>query len=151
MPIIKIDNNEYDLDTLPQKAKEQLQSIQYVDAELQRLQAQVAAMQTARIAYGKALQEALINAPSPTEGDTLKLGWHSNPMPDFLPCAPSQSDLQTNADLQQLAAESMGWQPLAEGAYLHLGAKDNAEAQQILHVVGIPDIALAGLNVLLLT
>ena len=74
MPIIKIDNKEYDFDTLPQQAREQLQALQYVDAEIQRLQAQMAAMQTARIAYGKALQEALINAPSPTEGDTLKLG-----------------------------------------------------------------------------
>ncbi len=73
MPKITIDSKEYDYDTLPQKAKEQLVAIQFVDGEVQRLQAQLAAMQTARIAYGKALQEALINVPTPDGGDTLKL------------------------------------------------------------------------------
>ena len=74
MPKITIDSKEYDFDTLPQKAKEQLSAMQFVDGEVQRLQAQIAAMQTARIAYGKALQEALINVPTPDGGDTLKLG-----------------------------------------------------------------------------
>ena len=74
MPMITIDSKEYDFDTLPQKAKEQLAAMQFVDGEVQRLQAQLAAMQTARIAYGKALQEALINVPTPDGGDTLKLG-----------------------------------------------------------------------------
>ena len=59
----------------------------------------------------------------------------------------SPLDAQALADLQQLAAESMGWQPLGEGAYLHHG---DAE-ENVIHVVGIPDTALAGLNVLLLT
>ena len=74
MPMITIDSKEYDFDTLPQKAKEQLAAMQFVDGEVQRLQAQLAAMQTARIAYGKALKESLINAPTPEGGDTLKLG-----------------------------------------------------------------------------
>lgn len=73
MPTIKINGQEYDYDTLPQNAKEQLAAMQFVDADLQRLQARVAAMQTARIAYGKALAEALINVPTPEGGDTLKL------------------------------------------------------------------------------
>jgi hypothetical protein len=72
--MITIDSKEYDFDTLPQKAKEQLAAMQFVDGEVQRLQAQLAAMQTARIAYGKALKESLINAPTPEGGDTLKLG-----------------------------------------------------------------------------
>jgi hypothetical protein len=63
----------------------------------------------------------------------------------------SRSLAKALADLQALAAESMGWQPLGEGAYLHDGAKDNPQAEQVIHVVGIPDTALAGLNVLLLT
>ncbi len=71
MPIITIDNKEYELDDLSVEAKAQLQSVQFVDAELQRLQAQAAVLQTARIAYAKALTEAL---PSPFAGDTLKLG-----------------------------------------------------------------------------
>ena len=71
MPTITIDNKPYDLDQLSTEAKAQLQSLQFVDAELARLQAKTAAMQTARIAYAKALQAALPALPA---GDTLKLG-----------------------------------------------------------------------------
>jgi hypothetical protein len=39
MPVIKIDNKDYDLDTLSDEAKSQLASLQFVDAELQRLNA----------------------------------------------------------------------------------------------------------------
>ena len=63
MPAIKIDNRDYDLDTLSEEARAQLQSLQFVDAELQRLQAQIAVLQTARMAYAKALQEALPTLP----------------------------------------------------------------------------------------
>jgi hypothetical protein len=42
----------------------------------------------------------------------------------------------------------MGWQPLSPGAYLHLGATEGEE--NVIHVVGVPDTSLAGLNVLLL-
>ena len=59
MPTIKIDEKEYDLDTLSDEAKAQLGMLQFVDAELQRLQAQTAVLQTARVAYAKALNEAL--------------------------------------------------------------------------------------------
>ncbi len=59
MTTITIDNIAYDLDTLSADAKAQLMSIQFVEQELARLQAQSAALQTARIAYGKALGEAL--------------------------------------------------------------------------------------------
>jgi hypothetical protein len=70
MPTIKIDNIDHDLDTLSQDAKAQLQSIQFVDQELARLQAQMAAMQTARNAYVSALKAALPLVPA---GDTIKL------------------------------------------------------------------------------
>ncbi len=59
MPIIKIDDKEYDLDKLSEEAKAHLVNIQFVDAELQRLNAQAAVLQTARMAYSKALNEAL--------------------------------------------------------------------------------------------
>ena len=59
MTTISIDNKSYDLDTLSDEAKAQLASIQFVDAELARLQAQAAALQTARIAYSTVLQAAL--------------------------------------------------------------------------------------------
>ncbi len=69
MPSITIDNKSYDLDSLSDEAKAQLGSIQFVDSELARLQGQAAALQTARMAYSKALQAAL---PAVTVGDTLK-------------------------------------------------------------------------------
>ena len=59
MTSITIDNKDYELESLPNEAKEQLASIQFVDAELQRLNAQSAILQTARIAYSKALSDAL--------------------------------------------------------------------------------------------
>ena len=59
MTTINIDNIEYDTDKLSDEAKAQLVSLQFCDQELQRLQAQAAAIQTARIAYSNALKELL--------------------------------------------------------------------------------------------
>jgi cell division protein ZapA (FtsZ GTPase activity inhibitor) len=69
VPNITIDNQEYDLNQLSDEAKAQLQSLQFVDAELARLKAQSAVLQTARIAYSRALQTAL---PALPVGDTIK-------------------------------------------------------------------------------
>ena len=69
MPTIKINNANYDTDTLSNDAKAQLLSMQFCDQELARLQSQAAAYQTARMAYAKALKEALPTAPV---SDTLK-------------------------------------------------------------------------------
>jgi hypothetical protein len=69
MSTIKIDNVDYDTDMLSEEAKAQLVSMQFCDQELQRLQAQAAALQTARQAYAKALKDALPKVPM---GDTLK-------------------------------------------------------------------------------
>lgn len=68
MANITIDNIEYDLDSLSDEAKAQLTSLQFVDAEIQRLTAQSAVLQTARMAYSKALQAAL----PPFAGETIK-------------------------------------------------------------------------------
>ena len=57
--IVKIDNQDYDYDTLPEDAKAQLASLQFADAELQRLNAQAAVLQTARLAYAEALSDSL--------------------------------------------------------------------------------------------
>ena len=74
MPIITIDNKEYEFDSLPDAAKQQLQSLQFCDSELQRLQAQAAVLQTARVSYSKALNETLASvAPMLAGTDTLKL------------------------------------------------------------------------------
>lgn len=69
MPTINIDGKDYELDQLSTDARAQLQSVQFVDAELARLQAHAAALQTARMAYAKALQAAL---PAVGGSDTIK-------------------------------------------------------------------------------
>ena len=70
MTTITIDHKQYELDSLSDEAKSQLVSIQFVDSELARLEAKAAALQTARLAYAKALQAAL---PVIGGSDTLKL------------------------------------------------------------------------------
>ena len=69
MTTITIDNQSYDLDSLSNEAKAQLQMLQVTDQEILRLNAQLAIAQTARMTYAKALQAALPVAPA---GDTLK-------------------------------------------------------------------------------
>jgi len=59
-------------------------------------------------------------------------------------------------ELRMLAAESLGWQPLAPGVYLHLAQPSadigrlQAQDVEVVDVVGVPDAGMAGLNVLLL-
>jgi hypothetical protein len=59
MQSINIDGTDYDAAKLSPEALAQLGSIRFVDQELERLQAQVAVLQTARLAYAKALKELL--------------------------------------------------------------------------------------------
>ena len=59
MSVVTIDGVEYELDSMSEEAQANLRSLQFVDAELARLQAMMAAMNTARNAYGAALQELL--------------------------------------------------------------------------------------------
>ena len=56
---VQIDNKDYDTDSLSDEAKAQLTSLQLTDAEIQRLQIQLAIAQTARNAYATALKTAL--------------------------------------------------------------------------------------------
>jgi len=58
-PKVTIDGQEYLLSDLSDEAKAQLQSLQFVEAELRRLQALQAVAGTARVAYQNALKEAL--------------------------------------------------------------------------------------------
>lgn len=51
------------------------------------------------------------------------------------------------AELAAIEAESIGWQPLNNGAYLHLGKPDEEEV--VITVVGVPDAGMVGMNVLL--
>jgi ABC-type sulfate/molybdate transport systems ATPase subunit len=69
MSTIKIDDREYDLDSLSDDAKAQLQMVQLTDQEIGRLNAQLAIAQTARVAYAKALTSAL---PEAMPTDTIR-------------------------------------------------------------------------------
>ena len=50
-------------------------------------------------------------------------------------------------ELQELAAESIGWLPLEAGAYLHVSS--NGKEDRVV-ITGVPDAGLDGENVLLL-
>lgn len=64
MTTITIDEKKYELEDLSSECKNQLASMRFVDAEIQRLQARLAAMQTARNAYAKAAHELLPKDPA---------------------------------------------------------------------------------------
>lgn len=70
MNTVNIDNKVYDLDLLSDECKAQLASIQFVDQELSRLQAQIAVLQTAKSTYAQALKSSL---PVLGGSDTIKL------------------------------------------------------------------------------
>ena len=70
MPKIKINNTEYDTETLPDAAKQQLEMLTLTDAEIRRLQGQLAIAQTAKNTYTRALGQAV--KPTLPIGDTLK-------------------------------------------------------------------------------
>ena len=78
MPLIKIDGQDYDLESLPEAAKSHLQCLQYVDAELIRLDQQAAVLKTARAGYFSALKKILAEPAEPAPnfailaGDTIK-------------------------------------------------------------------------------
>ncbi|MDA3808493.1 MAG: DUF6447 family protein [Thiomicrorhabdus sp.] len=56
---LKINDKEYKMSELSNDAKAQLQSARFADTEIQRLNMQLALVQTARNAYQKALLELL--------------------------------------------------------------------------------------------
>ena len=56
MATITIDGKEFEYDSLTDKAKENLVSLQFVQTELKRVQAQIAVYKTAEIGYAKALK-----------------------------------------------------------------------------------------------
>lgn len=69
MPTVTIDNKEYDLDMLSGEAKAQLEMLIGTDHKVRELQRDLAIAQTARVAYARALGEALPKF----EGDTIKI------------------------------------------------------------------------------
>lgn len=76
MPNIKIDDIEYDLDSLSAETKQQIEMIAATENRIRELQRDLAITQTARNAYLAALKSLL---PTPLEqviaqGETLQLG-----------------------------------------------------------------------------
>lgn len=54
-------------------------------------------------------------------------------------------DLDFLRELAEIETDSMGWIPLDEGAYLHLGSDE-----EVVEIVGLADAGMAGANVLLI-
>lgn len=54
---------------------------------------------------------------------------------------------ELKAELASIEAESIGWLPLGDGTYLHLGKPEEEEV--VITVVGVPEVGMAGVNVLL--
>ena len=79
MTTITIDGTEYEIESLSDESKAQIASLRFVDSELGRLNAQAAALRTARLAYGQALKRTLEEGHAPEEesveieglGDTI--------------------------------------------------------------------------------
>ena len=59
MSEIKINDQSYDLENLSENAKQQIVSLQFVQNEIQKLNAQIAAYKTAEMAYSKALESEI--------------------------------------------------------------------------------------------
>ena len=59
MPTVKINDKDYDFDSLSNDAKSNLASLQFVQNELKRLEAKVAVFKTSEAAYSRALNEFL--------------------------------------------------------------------------------------------
>ncbi len=59
MAEIKINDKSYDLENLSENAKKQIASLQFVQSEILRLNAKLAAFKTAEIAYSKAIEDEI--------------------------------------------------------------------------------------------
>ena len=57
--------------------------------------------------------------------------------------APVNYDIDFLRELAEIEIESIGWIPLDDGAYLHVGSEDG-----IVDIVGLADTGMAGANVL---
>ena len=55
MPSVKINDKEYDFDSLSDDAKKNLASLQFVQNELKRLEGKIAVYKTSEAAYARAL------------------------------------------------------------------------------------------------
>jgi hypothetical protein len=58
-PVINIDGNDYEIESLSDAAKNQITSMRVADQEIANLQQKLALAQTARMAYANALKAEL--------------------------------------------------------------------------------------------
>lgn len=72
MATLTIDNKTYEMDALSSEAKAQVTSLQFVDAEIARLNAHIAICQTAKIAYLNALKPHLAALDGTAEASKKK-------------------------------------------------------------------------------
>ncbi len=56
---------------------------------------------------------------------------------------PEASEIEFFTEHPEIEVESIGWIPLDEGAYLHVGNEDG-----VVEIVGLADAGMAGTNVL---
>ena len=61
MPKITIDGIDYNTEDLTDNGKAQVASLQFLEAQMAKIKAEIAVYQTARQSYVKALKEALEN------------------------------------------------------------------------------------------
>ena len=63
----------------------------------------------------------------------------------LVPSSEQVADIDTEflRELAEIETESMGWIPLDDGAYLHVGCEDG-----VVDIVGLADAGVAGANVL---
>lgn len=66
---ITINGNEYNAENLSEVVINNIASLKFVEAEIQRLQAQLAVYQTAKLGYARAIQEGLPTIP---DSDTIQ-------------------------------------------------------------------------------
>ena len=59
MAKVNIDGQDYEFDDLSDKAKAQLLSLQFVQGELKRLEAQIAVFKTAEVGYLRELKDQI--------------------------------------------------------------------------------------------
>lgn len=70
MTTIKIDDKDYELESLTEAARQQLGALQVIDQEIRRLQLQISIANTARGVHAQLLKTALND---PLSGDSITL------------------------------------------------------------------------------
>lgn len=59
MPKFTIDGLDYNTEDLSDNGKAQLASLQFLEAQMQKIKAEIAVYETAKVAYARALKEEL--------------------------------------------------------------------------------------------